>query len=55
MKMAPEIKAKLYLSHYQDFLLDGLDGFGQDVNWINMAKEDGITNGFVTVGQVFEV
>ena len=55
MKMAPEIKAKLWLSHYQDFLEDGKDGFGNDCDWNALAKEDGITNGFVRVGQVFEV
>ena len=55
MRMDPEVKAKLHLSHYQDFLEDDKDGFGNDVKWNELAAEDGLTSGFVHVGQTFEV
>jgi NH3-dependent NAD+ synthetase len=54
-RMDPEVKAKLHLSHYQDFLEDDKDGFGGDVKWNELAMEDGLTSGFVHVGQTFEV
>jgi ribonuclease BN (tRNA processing enzyme) len=55
MKMSDEMKAKLYLSHYQDFVSEDKDQFGNDCDWNALALEDGIVHGFVEVGQEFEV
>ena len=44
----------MWLSHYQDFVSDGLDFFGKDFNWNQKAKDDGFA-GFVFVGQEFEI
>ena len=50
VKLPKKIKAKMYLSHYQDFVSEGKDGFGQDCDWAAMALADGF-KGFVKVGQ----
>ena len=49
-----DIKKKLLLSHYQDFVLNDKDFFGNDCLWDNLAHEDGLA-GFVRVGQVIEL
>ena len=53
-KMNAKTKSKLYLSHYQDIKDEGIDFFGNQVNWDDQAKEDGFA-GFINVGQEFEV
>jgi ribonuclease BN (tRNA processing enzyme) len=54
VKLLPDIKDKMYLSHYQDFVSKMKDGFGNNCDWYAMAKEDGFA-GFVAVGDTFEV
>ena len=54
IKLPAEIKAKMWLSHYQDFKMAGKDMFGNSVDWDTQAKLDGFA-GFVSLGQVFEV
>lgn len=54
IKLSPEIKSKMYLSHYQDFVLYGKDMYGNLIDWNKQAEKDGFA-GFVKVGQVFEV
>ena len=51
--MSQDIKKKIWLSHYQDFVLDDKDSFGQDCDWDALALEDGFA-GFLKVGQTFE-
>jgi ribonuclease BN (tRNA processing enzyme) len=50
--LSPQIKAKMWLSHYQDFVLEGKDFYGNPCDWAKEAKEDGFA-GFVEVGQEF--
>lgn len=47
-------KKKLWLSHYQDFVTECKDFFGNACDWDKLAEEDGFA-GFVYVGQTFEV
>lgn len=54
VKLSDDIKAKMWLSHYQDFVSNGKDFFGKDCDWIEKAKNDGFA-GFVKVGQTFEI
>lgn len=49
-----EIKVKMWLSHYQDFVLHGLDMYGNPVNWEEEAKKDGFA-GFVKLGQEMHI
>lgn len=49
-RLSGDIKRKMWLTHYSDFVLDGLDQFGNECYWEEMAKNDGF-NGFVTIGQ----
>lgn len=49
-----KIKSKMWLSHYQDFVSNGLDFVGNSCNWENLAFDDGF-KGFLKVGQVIEV
>jgi ribonuclease BN (tRNA processing enzyme) len=53
-RLSAEIKAKMLLSHYQDFVSFNKDGSGNDCNWEEFAKSDGF-RGFVKVGDIFEV
>lgn len=53
-KLSPEIKSKIWLSHYQDFYNEGLDYKGQSCNWDEMAYNDGFA-GFLFVGQELEI
>lgn len=54
IKLPLEIKAKMLLSHYQDFVMHNKDNFGNDCSWEQLAKEDGF-RGFAHVGHVLEV
>jgi len=54
VKLPAEIKAKMWLSHYQDFVLDNKDALGNDCDWKAKAAEDGF-RGFVHVGMVIEI
>jgi len=54
VRLDDDIKAKMWLSHYQDFVSEGKDGFGNNCDWSNLAHSDGF-NGFVAVGQEFEI
>lgn len=49
-----EIRNKMWLSHYQDFVIDNKDYLGNDINWNEEAHKDGF-RGFVKVGQEIEV
>jgi L-ascorbate metabolism protein UlaG (beta-lactamase superfamily) len=53
IRLPAETKAKMLLSHYQDFKLDNKDMYGNTVNWDELAKKDGFA-GFLKVGQEFE-
>ena len=52
-KLSGEIRAKMFLSHYQDFVSDGKDMFGNTCDWDAMTAQDGFA-GFVKVGQTHE-
>lgn len=54
VKLSSDIKKKMWLSHYQDFVLDGKDMYGNSVDWDAQADADGFA-GFVKVNQKFEV
>jgi ribonuclease BN (tRNA processing enzyme) len=54
VRLSAEIKAKMRLSHYQDFVTQGKDAFGKACDWYAMAKDDGFA-GFIGVGETFEV
>jgi ribonuclease BN (tRNA processing enzyme) len=52
--LSADIKKKMWLSHYQDFVTQGKDFFGKDKDWDALAEKDGFA-GFVKLGQEFEV
>jgi ribonuclease BN (tRNA processing enzyme) len=54
IKLSNEIKAKMWLSHYQDFVTEEKDMFGNHADWDDISKDEGF-RGFVSVGDVFEV
>lgn len=54
-KIAAAEKGKIWLGHYQDYVLYDKDFFGNDVDWHQQAVSDGLVNGFVRVGQTFEL
>jgi ribonuclease BN (tRNA processing enzyme) len=54
VRLSADIKAKMMLSHYQDFVSKYKDGFGNDCDWYKLAIADGF-KGFVAVGDSFEV
>jgi len=49
-----EIRSKMWLSHYQDFVLDNEDYKGYNIDWDMRADLDGF-KGFAFVGQELEV
>lgn len=49
-----EIRNKMLLSHYQDFVSINKDYLGNYCDWEKMAQEDGF-HGFVKVGMVIEI
>jgi hypothetical protein len=53
IRLPAETKAKMWLSHYQDFVNVNKDYKGTDVDWEAEAKKDGFL-GFLKVGQEFE-
>jgi ribonuclease BN (tRNA processing enzyme) len=54
IKLSDNIKSKMILSHYQDFVSNGLDSFNNVCDWEKFAKEDGFL-GWAKVGKVYEV
>lgn len=54
IKLAPQIKERMWLSHYQDFVPKGKDMFGNDVDWEAEVKEEGFA-GLLGVGMEFDV
>ena len=54
IKLPIDIKNKMYLSHYQDFVLAGKDMYGNIVDWELQAKNDGF-KGFTKVGMVLDI
>jgi ribonuclease BN (tRNA processing enzyme) len=54
VRLPAEIKKKMWLSHYQDFVLDNKDALGNDCNWFDKAQNDGFA-GFLVAGQKFEI
>ena len=54
VNVGDEIRKKMWLSHYQDFVLDNEDYKGFNVDWDEHAELDGF-KGFVYVGQELEV
>jgi ribonuclease BN (tRNA processing enzyme) len=54
IKLSSQIKEKMYLSHYQDFVCNDVDMFGNSVSWNTMAKEDGF-RGFIDLDFHLEV
>lgn len=54
IKLTAEVKAKMWLSHYQDFVPKGLDMFGNMIDWDAEIEQDGFA-GRVKMGQTFEV
>lgn len=54
VKLSADIKKKMWLSHYQDFVLNNKDMYGNDANWEEKAKADGFA-GFVKLGMEMEI
>lgn len=54
VKLAPATRAKMWLSHYQDFVPSGRDMYGNTVDWEAQVKQDGFA-GFLKVGMSFTV
>lgn len=54
VKLSSEIKEKMYLSHYQDFVLDKRDMFGNETEWEDTAKKDGF-KGFIRLGDSLDI
>lgn len=55
MRLEESVKAKLYLTHYQDFVSVNKDCFGNECCWDALASEYGIVHGFAKVGDVLEI
>jgi ribonuclease BN (tRNA processing enzyme) len=53
-KLTDDVKKKMYLVHYQDFVSQNLDGLGNPCDWDLKAATDGFA-GFVKLGNMFEV
>jgi ribonuclease BN (tRNA processing enzyme) len=53
-KLSSDIKKKMWLSHYQDFVNNKKDFFGNPCDWDEFSIEEGFA-GMVKVGQVFEI
>lgn len=49
-----DVKSKMWLSHYQDFVSDGKDFFGNACDWGSLALIEGF-RGFLNLGQEIEV
>jgi len=53
-KLPDDIKSKIYLTHYADFVVDGKDEFGNTCDWFQLAKDEGLA-GFIKLHQEFEI
>lgn len=53
-KLSADIKKKMILSHYQDYVLDNVDCFGNPCNWYSYIVKEGFCD-IARQGQVFEV
>jgi hypothetical protein len=49
-----EIRNKMILTHYQDFLMEDTDFYGNPCIWQSRAQNDGFI-GFVKVGDTYEI
>lgn len=54
VRLSTDIKKKMWLSHYQDFVLSDKDMYGNTIDWKTQAAKDGFA-GFVVIGQIFEI
>ena len=54
VRLSADIRAKMLLSHYQDFVSKFKDGMGNECDWYKLASGDGF-RGFVAVGETYEV
>lgn len=54
VKLSADIKKKMWLSHYQDFVVDNKDMYGNEVDWALQVKTDGFA-GLVSVGMEMEI
>jgi ribonuclease BN (tRNA processing enzyme) len=54
IKLSEEVKSKMYLSHFQDFVEDRKDFIGNFADWDAQAEVDGF-KGFVSLGDTYEV
>jgi hypothetical protein len=54
IKLGNEIKSRMWLSHYQDYVPSGRDMYGNKVDWDAEVKKDGFA-GLVKVGMTFSV
>jgi hypothetical protein len=54
IRLSADIKAKMWLSHYQDFVLHGKDMYGNDADWDAIISADGFA-GKVERGMSFEL
>jgi hypothetical protein len=54
IKLGDEIRAHMWLSHYQDYVPSGRDMYGNKVDWEAEVKKDGFA-GLVKVGMTFSV
>lgn len=52
--LSEDIKKKMLLSHYQDFVTEGEDFLKNKCSWKALAKEDGF-NGFISLGDVIVI
>ena len=53
-KLSPDTKAKMWLSHYQDFKLQNIDMYGNPIDWDAEATKEGFA-GFLQQGQEFDL
>jgi len=54
VKLGPDIRAKMWLSHYQDFVLSGRDMYGSKIDWEAELAKDGFA-GLLKVGMRFSI
>jgi hypothetical protein len=54
IKLSVEIRSKMWLSHYQDFVLANKDMYGNTIDWKGQAAKDGFA-GFIKVGMEIEL
>jgi hypothetical protein len=50
IRLSDDIKEKMFLDHYQDYVTEGFDFYGQPCDWFKMVKDDGFA-GMVKQGQ----